>query len=82
MTAIPDFDHTVKAEIKLIRHSVFERRVNEKFAGKIGCCDEDLEVIAGKIVSIEKAAYTIMPDEGGEVTVDLSLCSRAYKIGK
>ena len=61
--AIPHFDHT-EIEVNLTRFHVFERRVNTKFATKIGCCDEDLQVIAGEITLIEKAAYTIKPEKG------------------
>ena len=41
-----------------------------------------MEVVVGKIILIEQAALTVMSDEDKELKVDLSLCSRAYKLNQ
>ena len=79
--AIPNFDHASQAEISLIRHSLFGNGgVNRDFLGQTKCCDADLEVYAGTIQSIDGSAYTIATDDGQEVIVHHSVCSRVYKL--
>ena len=82
VSAIPHFDHTAEAEIRLIRHTLFVNRTNLPFFSGFRCCDEDRAVISGRIKSIEGSDYEITTDAGQEITVKQTLCSRVYKLRK